>query len=432
MTRTGPNQDINDPTTLENLRLATENVAVKANDHNNAYNGITGNESIIPKVHPNNIRIIPISTLLKKIDGSDIEITGFTTSGTYRQENIDLYIESVINTYINQPERFRDYYDDIISIINSWSDRDNGSPIITTFVTSGSIDSDVSNDHRGWAESNIRIEQKDGYVTINQSEIPISIDWLGTGPVNYNSGTYPQLISAFNNMADEMGSQLQPYFDVTTVLNQGYYTGASQVDGFSTAIDLFERTDWNDSSQKFAQISNTLPGQSSLDSPILISSSHLVRIPVMVSNFTNNSQNIAYTVKVTMTPRNTSNRIFQNFHLGFVNKRIWIIGLHTNDFDANFIQHNGSNTSDVNDMLTSSFDLQISDFITVARRSLAIATVQVGFINQLNIRNGSFSDWDTENLLSDINIQFNVDGHSINQDFDQSIERNMWNNPPSP
>lgn len=432
MTRIGPNQDINDPTTLESLREYTEIVAVRATDHNNAYNGITGNKSISPELDSTNIRIISISTLLRKVDGSDIEISGFVAIGISKQENLDLYAESVINTYINQPERFRNYYDDIISIIRSWSNRDNGTPIITTFLTTQIIDSDILDDHRGWAESNMKIQQKDGYATINQTEVPVSIDWSGSGPVNYNSGTYPQLISAFDDIGTLMAQSLQPYFGVSDVLGQGYYDTAHRVNGFSKTVDSFERVDWNSSSQKFAQTSKILISQGSLDSPILISSAHLIRIPIMVSNFTNNLQNIGYVVKVTLTPRNTGNRIFQDFHTGFVNKRIFIVGLHTSDLDANFISHDGSNTSQVNDMLTSNFSLQLNDFIPVAKNSLAVATVRVGFINQLKIGNGSFSDWDTEDLLADINIQFSADGHFINQEFDPGVGRDMWNNPPPP
>lgn len=432
MTRIGPNQDINDPTTLEELRRYTEEAAVRANDHNNAYNSITENKSINPSIHPDNIRIIPISTLLSKIDGSKIEISGFTASGTYKQENIDLYTESVINTYINQPERFRNYYDNLISIINSWSDRDNSHPVTTTYTDTITTIADLINDHDGYARSLVGFQQKDGYVTVDKSAIPTSIDWSGSGPTNYNSGTYPQLTSAMNGIGVLMSQSIQPYLDISDILGRGYYYGADPTYGFFKNVILFERADWNSSSQKFAQTSNILAGQDSLDSPMPVSSAHFIRIPIMVSNFTNNSQNLVYTAKLTMIPRNTGNRIFQDFNPGFVNKRIWIVGLHTNKLEVNYISHNGSNTSEVNDMLTSNFDVQINDFILVPKRSLEIATVQIGFVNQLNIRNGSFVDWDTEDLLSDINVQFSVDGHSVDFDFDLGLERNMWNNPPSP
>lgn len=432
MTRIGPNQDINDPTILEELRATAELAAVLANDHNNADDGITEIKSISPKIHPDNTRIIPITTLLKKVDGSETEITGFTTSGTYKQENIDLYMESVINTYIDQAERFRNYYDQLTSIMNFWSNRDNGSPFANPFITTQTVDIDFVDIHRGWAESNISIRQKDGYATINQSEIIASIDWIGNGPTNYNSGTYPQLSSAFDNLITLMSESSRPYFDVTDVLSQGYYAGADKNDGFLTTIDLFERVDWNNISQKFAQTSKILIFQNDLNYPILIGSDHFFRIPIIVSNFTDSRQNIGYVAKITMTPRNSDNRIFQDFHPGFVNKRIHLIGHHTSELDEDYIQHDGDNTSEVNDMLTSDFSLQINDFISVPKRSLAISTVQVAFINQLYIANGIFADWDTEDLLSDINVQFSVDGHFINKDFDPGIERNMWNNPPPP
>lgn len=426
MTRVGPNQDINDPTALENLRAMAEDVAVITNDHNNAYNGITENKSIDPSVHPDNTRIIAISTLLKKEDGSNAEITGFNTDGTYKQENLDLYTESIINTHIDQAERFRNYYDTIVSIINSWADRDNGVPIVTPFIASQTTTLDIPSSHRGWAKSNINIMQKDGYLTVDNLQIPISIDWSGNGPTNYNSNTYPQLMSEFRNLG--LGEQVQPYFDVNDVFNRfpGYYSSANETDGFTTTLVLFERTDWGIAAQKFAQVSNALPSQSDLNAAIVLGTPS-IKIPIMVSNFTDTTRDIGYTVKLTMTPRNISNTIFQNFHAGFVNKRIWIVGPHVNDINTNFIQHNGSNTTEVNNVLTSDFNIQISDYVTVPPRSLGIATVQILFVNQLSIGNGLFADWDTEDLLCDINIQFTIGDYSINQDFNPGIERDMWN-----
>lgn len=426
MTRVGPNQDINDPTALENLRLIAEEVAVITNDHNNAYNGITESKSIDPSVHPDNTRIIAISTLLQKEDGSDAEITGFNTDGTYKQENLDLYTESIINTHINQAERFRNYYDAIVSIINSWSDRDNGIPIVTPSIELQTTTLDVPPFRRGWAKSNINIVQKDGYLTVDNSQIPISIDWSGNGPTNYNSNTYPQLMSEFRNLG--LGEQVQPYFNATEVFSlfPGYYNSINETDGFTTTLVLFERTSWSDNTQRFAQVSDALPSQSDLSAMIGLDTPSL-KIPIMVSNFTDTTRNIGYTIKVTMTPRNINNTIFQYFHAGFVNKRIWIVGPHVNDINTNFIQHNGSNTAEVNNMLTSDFNVQISDYVTVPPRSLGIATVQILFVNQLSIGNGLFADWDTEDLLCDINIQFTIGDYSINQNFNPGIERDMWN-----
>ena len=34
--------------------------------------------------------------------------------------------------------------------------------------------------------------------------------------------------------------------------------------------------------------------------------------------------------------------------------------------------------------------------------------------------------WDTEDLLSDINIFFSADGHSVDQDFAPGLESDMW------
>ncbi len=426
MARTGPNQDINDLTFLELLRESAEIVSVKCNDYQNAADGKTTTKAINPSVHPDNIRIIPITTLLKKIDGSEIEISGFTTSGTYKQSNLDLYSESVINTHIFQPERFRESYNELVAIINSWSDRDNGSPISSTFISHQIVTSGVPiGDHQGWAETNIRIVQKDGIVVPNGLQIPVEIDWEGTGPTNYTSGTYSQLVDVFGNIISEMTESIQPYFDVTDVLSRGSYTGADQTDGFSVSLELFERADWDSLEQNTAQVSRSLPSHSSLTFPILIGSQHLLRIPILVSNFTDNLQNILYNIKLTMTPRNASHDIF-TVEPGFVNKRILLVGHRTNNFDSIFIAHNGDNTTEVNNALTSVFSLQLTDFFPVPKKSLDIVTVQVYFVNQLSIRSGSFSGWETEDLLCDINIEFTTDGHSINEDFDPGIELDMW------
>ena len=93
MIRANPNQDINDLTFLEDLRMISEEIAVRVNDYDQINNGITIEKAISPLVHPDNTRAIPISTLLTKQDGSTVAIDGFKTSGTYTQENIDLYNE---------------------------------------------------------------------------------------------------------------------------------------------------------------------------------------------------------------------------------------------------------------------------------------------------------------------------------------------------
>lgn len=427
MARVGPNQDINDPTILEDLRLIVEQVAVKINDHNNAFLGLTEVKATIPLYDNNNTRIIPITTLLKKQDGSSISVSGFTTSGTFTQNNIQLYTESTINTYINQAERFKDYYNIFSGYIDSWSNRDNGPPLTSQFIGYRNAISGLSSGlHEGIAQSNITIQQKDGYVSADSTKLPIVILWSGIGPTNYNANTYPQLMSVFNDLSIITTEQTMPFLDVNSVLSLGTYDGSDKNDGFLKAVGLLERTDWRSLWQKFIQMSNFLPSKSDLDIPLGIINSNFFKIPVMISNFSNVSQTIPYSATITMTPRNSLNRIFQTFHPGFVNKRITILGPGSSDQPVSLIFNDGSNTSLVNDILTTKLEAQINGSVFVINNSLSIIEIQVAFINQLNINNGTFTDWDTEDLLSDINIQISIDGHFINQNFDIGLKRDIW------
>ncbi len=424
MARVGPNQDINDPSTLENLRLLVEDVSVRANDHNNANAGITETKSQGVKVDEANTRLIPITTLLQKQDGSNLEITGFTTSGTFKQDNIDQYPDSVINTYINQAERFRGYYDSIVSSVNSWSDRDNGPIYVTPFVQSRTGVSGLPfGDHEGFSETNLRIAQKDGYAVIDQASIPTIIEWSGKGPNNYNANTYPQLTSTFTNLRTKLSESSQPFLDIQQELTVGTYSFASSTDGFSQSLDMFERVEWSNSVQKFAQTSNLVA--TNLDLPVPIFTSSAIKIPVMISNFTNSSQILTYSITVKMTPRNINNSVVQPGHIGFVYKTITIF---TSPIVTNtqFISHSGSNTSEMNDAITNIFELQGIGTVFIAANTISVREILIVFINQLRLINGSFADWDTEDLLSDVNINLSLDGHFFNNDFGVGVQRSMW------
>ncbi len=422
MARVGPNQDINDGTTLEDLRKVAEETSVWANDHDEANSAITSIKATGIRVSPVNDRLIPISTLLQKQDGSSLAIDGFTTSGTFVQSNLDEYEDAVINTYIDQAERFRGYYDSLVASARSWSPRSNGSISAITFsgvpigVESGSL-------NEGAITTNINYTQKDGYVGIIQSRIPSSIDWSGSGPVNYNSGTYTQLINEFTSLARTLSfSDSTKYADVASLLSQGLYSSADAVDGMRKTLEMWERAEWNDQIQRFAQVSERFP--SPMDSAIPFVAGHQIRIPLFTINFTDTDQFPTYNIKITMTPRNETNRIFEAGYTGFVYKVI------SNSPDSQFelLNFPAADVDDINDLLTSPITSTANRTIFSPANSINVGSVLVGFINQVEVfaPGGSFTGWDTEDLMSDINIQISLDGHSMDQDFDVGLVRSLW------
>jgi hypothetical protein len=434
MTRSGPNQDINDLIFLENLRNTAESVDVIANDFNLANNGITGEKARYtqgrPLVHPDNPRLIPISTLLKKEDGSEVAISGFTTSGTYKQSNLDLYTESVINTHIFQPERFREYYSDLVSIANSWSNVDNSQPNTDSYVIQQIVhdDGDIKD---GSATVWIDFKQKDGLIAPDVSQVPVEIDWEGTGPTNYTSGTYAQLWDEFGNLGAAMGGSIQPYFDAGLLVSLGKYVGFDEVAGLRKIVVLKERSTWSTNTQPINRqaFSQTFTHalQGSLQFPeFSFDPLYTFRIPIMISNFTNSSLNIPYTIEVTMIPRTTSGGVFNATNAGFVNKIIAITKGFDADQNTSYVVHAGGDPTSANNAITSTFSLQLSGSSFIIKKSLEVVEFKISVINQASVRLGSYSDWDIGNFLSDINIKIDIDGKTFDQTFAHGLERSMW------
>ncbi len=186
MARVGPNQDINDPTTIIQLAFEYQRVS----DSFGVFLAISTEEDIDATGPP----IIDISIPFRKLDGS-IELLHATdiekVSGKFIYDE-NLVSNAVINTYIFLAERFRDYWEtlnSILSQINDWdttntSEIDPEGPIVVSIfggtLTHGSLGGTLYN------------KQSVFYSPSDPLPTPT---WTGVGPTNYNHITYPQLLS---------------------------------------------------------------------------------------------------------------------------------------------------------------------------------------------------------------------------------------------
>jgi hypothetical protein len=207
-TRTGPNQDINDPTRIDDLRDAADSAAVMVGDTD-------------PDGGPS--PAITIQTPIRKEDG---------TTETYDRTDpisYETWIETVINTYINLPERFRDYYSQMKDIIDGWAgstsdvdyyfegygliDLETWSPtscLLTHKPTWYTIYFTMNGTYKNWRYTSAYTKPSPNTWTNIKASLSWDIDppevsipeWSGNGPTNYNYGTFPQLITAFSDLED--------------------------------------------------------------------------------------------------------------------------------------------------------------------------------------------------------------------------------------
>lgn len=203
MTRAGPNQDINDPLTLRNLLSKTSITSVLAKTRLDELNDtpFTGAQAI------------PISLELKLANGQSVIANTANPPESY-------WGQTVINTYIDQPERFRQYWKDlnIYGLANLIPD-----DIETAYdFDIGLLDCVNTHinvyepypDYSSWPVFQTRIQH------IKNCEFPMSINisgmsisgvgydvlsepvWTGVGPTSYNYLTFPQLQDAFNSLEE--------------------------------------------------------------------------------------------------------------------------------------------------------------------------------------------------------------------------------------
>lgn len=186
MARVGPNQDINDPTTIVDVLREFHITSLGAADF------LASSNAQNPNVR-NFSPLIEVSIPFQKVDGSTQLLLG-SLSGVADTLilNSDLIFNSVINTYINLAERFRDYWEIFNNVLDQLNDFD--------FLGTTEIEEEETTVNLGGGQT--RIHGSLGGTANTFSEFshspPQSLltpDWTGDGPTDYNQNTYPQLIT---------------------------------------------------------------------------------------------------------------------------------------------------------------------------------------------------------------------------------------------
>lgn len=199
MTRTGPNQDINDPTSMIEVAWGYQQVSNNLGDVLTQYN--TGN--LIAEGNP----IVDVSIPLRIADGTTTLLAGtsigYDGDGGYIY-NSGLVSIATIATYVNLAERFREYW----SIMNDVLDQLNNFTLLTeeeidpvgpfvSYPPGGAtriLGSFGGTDYTKKTYSHATPTDPD---PVESRPIP---EWAGAGPVNYSHLTYPQLYSALNDI----------------------------------------------------------------------------------------------------------------------------------------------------------------------------------------------------------------------------------------
>lgn len=194
MTRTGPNQDINDPETIIELNyLFQQDSDIKGNflAQSDAQNP---NASGLP--------IIDVSIPFKMLDGSTELLFGRDIDVDDLGEfiyNSGLVFNGTIVTYVDLAERFRDYWNALNNILDQLADFDysqdediepNGP--FTTVFPNGFV---FSHGSLGGTAHDLSL-----YSHIPTESVE-TLEWDGVGPTDYNQLTYPQLLSALTSIS---------------------------------------------------------------------------------------------------------------------------------------------------------------------------------------------------------------------------------------
>jgi hypothetical protein len=197
--RVGPNQDINNPTSLIELAYAFQQ---KSNNFGTFFHIFQTQDINDWSGGP----IFNINIPLLFEDGSTIEYPAseITSEDDILVYDKNLWSNGLIITHINLPEKFRDYWSGINNILELVKDGfiketsiSGTGPFVITFNpgetrTHGSLEGS-------------HFLQAD-FIPDQSNTTP---EWSGSGPINYNSGTYPQLLNEVNNL--NIGIVERPY-----------------------------------------------------------------------------------------------------------------------------------------------------------------------------------------------------------------------------
>ena len=178
MARIGPNQDINDFGT--HLSIGDETIMETANwfetvDNNHS---LFVAQSAAQNIFATGPSLTSVSIPLKMFDGStelllgDVDFKGPFAVPSDRLK--ELVPKATMVTYVNLPERFREYWEILNAVINSMHDY-------------------------------VVVDEEAGTITsqffLKQPGTPKSTpEWIGEGPANYDSRTWPQLIAEIRSI----------------------------------------------------------------------------------------------------------------------------------------------------------------------------------------------------------------------------------------
>lgn len=195
MARSGPNQDINDSTTIINLAFRYQE------ESNNRGNILAQLDTGDPSA--SGAPIVDVTIPFKKTDGStellggnDIELD----SGGKFIFDEDLVFNSHIGTYIDLAERFRDYWETLNDVL----DQIGGSGV----TTQSGIEPEGPTTENPTSGQTIIRGSLSG-TAFAQNTFPASLStplWSGDGPTNYNQNTYPQLLNELITVSGQIKS----------------------------------------------------------------------------------------------------------------------------------------------------------------------------------------------------------------------------------
>ena len=199
MARVGPNQDINDPTTILEVGKHFYDKSVSIG----ILRAVSDTQNPYASGSPTPTIIIP----LKIIDGSTYDLQCSRITDTFTVDELKLS-QSVINTYINLAERFREYWELVRLNILSLTDFGTVDPTpVDAIPSTGTGDPHYTSGSLGGTHYEVMSTSFDTDVI----DIPVG---SGCGLTDYNYHTYPQLLNALSQLS---ASQNTAYYSVDEI-----------------------------------------------------------------------------------------------------------------------------------------------------------------------------------------------------------------------
>ncbi|KKN98917.1 hypothetical protein LCGC14_0141620 [marine sediment metagenome] len=187
MARVGPNQDINDPTTIID-------VAYQYQQQSNDFGDLLA-QSLSQNPNATGDPIVDIVIPLRMEDGSTQFIRGVDISFSDNVHSYDTTLVASANilTYIDLAERFREYWNTLNNVVDQVNDFD-----YTIETTIDPIGPTVSHPGTGQTRTHGSLggtEYNEYSYTYSPLVSLSEPTWHGFGPTDYNQITYPELLS---------------------------------------------------------------------------------------------------------------------------------------------------------------------------------------------------------------------------------------------